>query len=106
MRIPRLTVLVLVAFLAACGGGGGSAPSTQPGATGPQGSGTMSFQVSVPAATTTSSTRRTAAITAATSGVLIQSYAHSDTGHVNPTASGAFDISTSSSLCAAGPPRL
>jgi hypothetical protein len=53
-----------------------------------------------------SSTRRTAAITAATSGVLIQSYAHTDTGHVNPTASGAFDISTSSSLCAAGPPRL
>jgi hypothetical protein len=65
----------------------------------------MSIRVSVPAGTTSSALRRTAAITPATAGILIQSYAHSDTAHQSPTGGGAYDISSSSSLCVAGPPR-
>ena len=106
MRILRWTAFVLAAALAGCASGGGTTPAAPGAAAAARGSGTMSIQVSVPVAVTTSSTRRTAAITAATNGVLMQSFAHTDTGHVTPTASGAFDISTASSLCVAGPPRL
>ncbi len=107
MRILRSAALVLVVVLAGCGGGGGATPAAQGAGPGTQGAGTMSFKLTVPAASTTSSSaRRTAAITPATDGVLLQAYAHTDTAHANPIASGAFDISSGSSLCVTGPPRL
>jgi sugar lactone lactonase YvrE len=99
-----LASLALIALAAGCGGGG-TAPSVQPAGGSSQGAGTMSIHVNVPTASTSSSLRRSAAITPATNGILIQSYAHTDTGHANPTGGGAYDISSTSSLCTTGTPR-
>jgi len=96
--------LALIALAAGCGGGAAAPPVQHSGSTS-QGAGTMSIHVNVPTGTTSSSLRRSAAITPATNGILIQSYAHTDTGHVNPTGGGAYDISSTSSLCATGTPR-
>ena len=94
------SLLALVA-LPSCGGSGGSAAA--PATISVQSQSTATIHISIPATTTSSRLRQ--AITAATNGILVQSYLHSDTARANQTGGAAFDLSSSSSLCTGSSPR-
>ncbi|MBV8491778.1 MAG: hypothetical protein JO199_14725, partial [Candidatus Eremiobacteraeota bacterium] len=100
--VSRFMVALAVVALVGCGGGGGATSSLPNAGPASGGLGTLSIQVSVPVATTAGAVRRGAAITPATNGILIQTYAHSDAAHANLTGGGSFDVSGSSTLCTAG----
>jgi sugar lactone lactonase YvrE len=99
----RLLAGVLLALCCAgCGGGGSHAvPGTQPG--GPSSSGvassTIQARITIPPSGGSATARQAQFVGAATNGVLIRSYLHSDTAHANPTGGGAYDLSSTSGLC-------
>jgi streptogramin lyase len=99
----RITALIAVLALTACGGGGGGAATT-PAAPGRATSATASIRLLVPGQSTTASNNRKHALFVAftTAGLTVTAYTSPQAQHPTPIAQASFDVSGTSPTCTAG----